>query len=45
MTKERKISNIVAWQLPFLTFVKPQVWPQELIGHTKIKVDLKHNQT
>jgi hypothetical protein len=32
-------------QLPFPTFVKPQVWLQELMGPTKIKVGLKHNQT
>jgi hypothetical protein len=44
-TEERKISNAVALQLPFPTFVKPQVWPQELMGPSKIKVGLKHNQT
>jgi thiamine pyrophosphokinase len=43
--EKRKINNIVAGQLPFPTFVKPQVWPLELMGPTKIKVGLKHNQT
>jgi hypothetical protein len=36
---------VVAWQLPFPTFVIPQVWPQVLMGPTKIKMGLKHNQT